>query len=221
MKSEGYVQTIPSVMSKLKDISLSNSAKHVLSLLTSDITTAHSAGGMLHGRQQADDIRKKMSSSFDPLFTLMTCKESESSKLPDAFVWIVTGAPFPMMMLAFDWTLDDLVRFCTPSTSFSILGIDPTFSLGDFDVTVTTYRHLLLTAKDDVRKHPTLIGPLLVHVKKIKIQAYHFFASSLVSRKPELVQLQCFGTDGEAALVNTFSAVFTKALHLRCFLHFR
>ena len=45
--------------------------------------------------------------------------------------------------------------------------------------------------------------------------------SSLVSRKPELVQLQCFGTDGEAALVNAFSAIFTKALHLRCFLHFR
>ena len=107
-------------------------------------------------------------SSFDSLFTLMMmCKESESFKSPDAFVRIVTGVPFPMMMLAIDWTLDDLVRFCTPSTSFSILGINPTFSLGDFDVTVTTYRHLLLTAKDDVCKHPTLIGPLFVHVKKI------------------------------------------------------
>ena len=42
VKSEGYVRTVSSVMSKLKDISSSNSAKHALSLLTSDITTAHS-----------------------------------------------------------------------------------------------------------------------------------------------------------------------------------
>jgi len=208
-------------MSKLKEVSSSNTAKRTLNLITSDITTAHSAGSIPRGRQQVDDIRKKMPSSSDPLFTLMMmCKESESSKSPDAFVRIVTGAPFPMMMLAFDWTLDDLVRFCTSSTYFSILGIDPTFSLGAFDVTVTTYHHLLLTTKDDVCKHPTLIGPLFVHVKK-DFQAYHFFASSMVSRKPELVNLQCFGTDGEAALVNAFSAVFSKALHLRCFLHFR
>ena len=53
-----------------------------------------------------------------------------------------------------------------------------------------------------------------------KFQAYHFFASSLVSKRPELAQLQCFGTDGEAALVKAFSAVFTKAVHLCCFLHF-
>ena len=98
---------------------------------------------------------------------MMMCKEGESSESLDSFVKIVTGAPFPMMMLAFDWMLEDLVRFCTSYTSFSILGIDPTFSLGAFDVTVTTYRHLLLIAKDDIHKHPVLIGPLFVHVKKI------------------------------------------------------
>ena len=221
VKSEGYIRTMPSVMSKLKDSSSSNTAKRTLALTSSDITTAHSAGSMPRGRQQVNDMRKKMPSSSDPLFTLMMmCKETESSKSPNSFVRIVTAAPFPMMMLAFDWTLDDLVRFCTPSTSFSILGIDPTFSLGAFDVTVTTYRHLLLTTKDDAHKHPTLFGPLFIHVKK-DFQAYHFFASSMISSKPELAKLKCFGTDGEAALVNAFSAVFTKALHLRCFLHFR
>ena len=221
VKSESYVRTMPSILNKLKDTSSSNTAKRTLSLVSSNITTAHSAASIPRGRQQVNDIRRKMTPAVDPLFTLMMmCKEGESSKSPDSFVRIVTGAPFPMMMLAFDWTLEDLVRFCTSSTSFSILGIDPTFSLGAFDVTVTTYRHLLLSAKDDIHKHPVLIGPLFVHVKK-DFQAYHFFASSLVSKRPELVQLQCFGTDGEAALVKAFSAVFTKAVHLRCFLHFR
>ena len=121
---------------------------------------------MPRGRQQINEIRKKHTTNTDPLFTLMMMCKEEGSKLPNAFVRIVTGAPFPMMTLAFDWTLEDLVRFCTSSTSFSILGIDPTFSLGAFDVTVTTYRHLLLTAKDIAHKHPVLIGPLFVHVKR-------------------------------------------------------
>ena len=63
-------------------------------------------------------------------------------------------------------------------------------------VTVTTYRHLLLMTKDDQQKHPVLIGPLLFMLKKIS--RHIIFASSLVSKKPELAELQCFGTDGES-----------------------
>ena len=47
-----------------------------------------------------------------------------------------------MMLIAMDYTLDDLVRFCTNPHNFSILGVDPTFNLGELDVTITTYRHL-------------------------------------------------------------------------------
>ena len=222
-KSESYTRTMPSVMSKLKSASSTNTAKRTLSLVTEDITTASSAAAVPRGRQQVNDMRKKLTtkSEVDPLFTLMMmCKEGEASKAADAFVRIVTGAPFPMMVLAFDWTLDDLVKFCTHQSLFSIMGVDPTFNLGDFDVTVTTYHHLLLTGKDNVCKHPVMIGPLFIHDKK-DFQAYHFFASSLVSKRPGLTNLQCFGTDGEAALVNAFSTVFSKALYLRCFLHFR
>ena len=149
------------------------------------------------------------------------CKEGESSKSPDAFVRIVTGAPYPMMVLAFDWVLNDLVRFCaSSSTTSSPLGVDPTFNLRSFDVTVSTYCHLLLTKQGHVSMHPVLFGPLFILVKK-DFEAYHFFASSLVSKQPQLAKLHCFGTDGEAALVKAFSAVFPEAIHLRCFLHFR
>lgn len=68
-----------------------------------------------------------------------------------------------MMVLAFDWTLDDLVRFYTEPTKFGFLGVDPTFSLGDFEVTVNTYQHLMLRRKDDDAKTPTVVGPLFVH----------------------------------------------------------
>ena len=147
------------------------------------------------------------------------CKEGESSKSENAFVRVVNAAPYPMMVLAFDWMLDDIVRFCTVPGNFSVLSVDPTFSLGSFDVTVTTYSHLMLNPKDKKFKHPTMIGPLFIHVRK-DFSAYHFFASSLVSLRHELHQLQCFGSDGEAALVKAFSTVFSKASHLRCFLHF-
>ena len=105
---------MPSVLNKLKDTSSSNVAKRTLSLVPNDITTAHLAGAMPRGRQQVNDIHIKLTPAVDPLFTLMMMyKEGESSKSPDSFVRIVTGAPFPMMMLAFDWMLEDLVRFCT------------------------------------------------------------------------------------------------------------
>lgn len=40
-----------------------------------------------------------------------------------------------------DRQLIDLVRFCTFDEEFGIMTVDPTFSLGEFDVTLTTYRH--------------------------------------------------------------------------------
>ena len=65
------------------------------------------------------------------------------------------------MCLTVDWTLHDLARFCTNPKNFSILGVDATFDLGDFDVTVTTYRYLVLELKSSCHpKHPVLIGPL-------------------------------------------------------------
>jgi len=50
----------------------------------------------------------------DPLFSVMLmCKESEGGKAEDAFVRSVSGAPEPMTVLSFDWSLNDLERFCT------------------------------------------------------------------------------------------------------------
>ena len=118
---------------------------------------------------------------------------------------------------AFDYSLDDLVRFCTSPNSFRV---DPTFNLGDFDVTVTTYHHLLLQHRGSAGKSPVMLGPLFVHVRK-DFSTYHFFSSSLVGQRPQLASLLVFGSDGELALEQALSATFPKAQHVRCFLHFR
>ena len=115
--------------------------------------------------------------------------------------------------------LFDIERFCTDAVTFSPLSVDPTFDLGDFSVAVTSYCNLLLKNRR-TGKNPVMIGPMLVHRRKL-FSSYHFFASSLVSMKPLISQFQAFGTDGEECLYSAFSTQFSHARHLRCFLHFR
>ena len=85
-------------------------------------------------------------------------------------------------------------------------------------MTVTTYRHPLLTNSSG--KNPSMVGPLFIHQQK-KFASYNFFASSLVGLNSKLKNIHAFGTDGEKALFDAFTSVFTSALHVRCFLHFR
>jgi hypothetical protein len=58
----------------------------------------------------------------------------------DNFIRKVDIRPDLVVLLASNQHICVLERFCTKNP-FSILGIDPTFHFGDFDVTVTTYRH--------------------------------------------------------------------------------
>ena len=101
-------------MSKLKEFS-NNTAKCTLNFISSDIKTAHSAGSIPRGRQQVDDIRKKMPSSSNALFTLYDDVLKAQNNL-----MLLLG--LYLVILAFDWTLDDLVKLCTPSTSFIYSG---------------------------------------------------------------------------------------------------
>jgi len=46
----------------------------------------------------------------------------------------------PAVIVARDHQLNDF-KFCTNENHFGVVTVDPTFCLGDFDVTMTTYRH--------------------------------------------------------------------------------
>ena len=105
------------------------------------------------------------------------------------------------------------------SQLFGILSIDPTFSLGDFNVTCIAYRNLLVTDKR-TGHFPIILGPTLVHQCKL-FETYHFFASTLVGLRPALCNVLCFGTDGEGALVKAFKQQLPHAIHLRCFRHMK
>ena len=69
------------------------------------------------------------------------------------FIRDIKTAP-ELIIIANDQQLTDLVRFCTSSVEFGVLTVDPTFCLGDFDVTPIIYRHLLLeTRRNNIISH--------------------------------------------------------------------
>ena len=115
----------------------------------------------------------------------------------------------------------DISRFCGRGVEEkSVLGIDPTFNLADFYVTPTVYEQKLIVNKR-TGKHPTFMGPVLIHVDK-KYSSYYYFASQLRKLCPDFESgLNAVGTDGEEALSSAFSTVFPQSVHLLCSLHKR
>ena len=126
------------------------------------------------------------------------CKETSSGG--DAFIRSVEASPEPMCVLAINQQLNDLQRFCTNSPS-SVLLIDPTFNLGPFYVTPTTYHNLLVETERG--NHTIVLGPVLIHQTKT-FQPFHYFASTLIRLNPGLVNLKAFGIDGESELIKSF-----------------
>ena len=146
---------------------------------------------------------------------MQVCKDTSCST--DAFIRSVEAAPEPMCVLATSQQLSDIERFCTASPS-SVLSVDPTFNLGPFYVTPTTYQNLLVeTGRGN---HPVTLGPILFHQTK-KFQPFHYFASTLILLNPNLINLKAFGTDGEPEFIKAFNVCFPSAVHLRCTLHLR
>ena len=124
----------------------------------------------------------------------------------------------PVCVLATDQQICDLVRFCTNSSKFSVLTVDPTFNLGPFNVTPMTYENLLVNNKEG--KHPLLLGPVLIHQTKT-LSPFHLFASTLISLNGNTAEIKAFGSNGEPELIKAFSLAFRDAVQLRCFSHFQ
>ena len=142
------------------------------------------------------------------------CKNAEKT---DIFVQDVTCAPEPKAVLCSEQQLSDITRFCCDPFNFLILGIDPTFNLGEFSVTPTVYRHLLLRDRHSGCS-PLLLGPMLVHYHK-HFRSYNYFLSILVGLNRGIENVNAVGTDGEKNLVDAVIRNFPHVSHVRCFQH--
>ena len=126
-----------------------------------------------------------------------------------------------MSVVGLDQQFVDIEWFCAceDQSSGSVLGIDPTFELGDFYVTSVTYEHKLLKSRK-TSKNPVFIGPTFIHQDR-KRNTYYYFASQLKKIRMGLSGLNAVGTDGEEALSSAFKSVFPSSVHLLCQIHKR
>ena len=142
------------------------------------------------------------------------CNQQKSEG--NAFIRDMRYAPELSVLLAFDSQLHDIYRFCANNYPFSVLGVDPTFNLCDYNITVTTYRHPLLWSEDDV--HPVMLGPVLVHSHRT-YDSYFTLPSNMIRFNPSLSNLLAFGTDSEVNVSKALRDCFRSAEHLRCSIH--
>ena len=161
------------------------------------------------------EIAEKSGGDADDLFIVMQHARSDESN----FVRAIRATPDPAVVIAADCQLNDMNRFCTSASEFGIVTVDPTFSLGEFDVTPLTYRHLLLETKRN-KNTPVFLGPVLIHYSKT-FATYLFFSSSLIGFSRQLLGVRAFGTDGEEALGDAFAHEFAFSQRLTCFIHVR
>ena len=215
--------TWPSTLARIKEEASTKGPKSVMNHVSSEVGGVESAvapGQLPRNELQVLNQKRKLkagarvsssnNASDDDLFAVM--QEAHTQDPCHMFVRDIKTAPEPAIVLATDQQLADLVRFATSSGKFCIVTIDPTFSLGEFDVTPLTYRHLLLTTKR-YNQPPIFLGPILIHYRKT-FATYLFFASSLIGQCPQLEGVRAFGTDGETALIKAFSHEFGFFQHI-------
>lgn len=221
-----FYPTLPSTIQKMKEESVKGiGPKKIVSNVSASvggIMSANDSCELPRGEQQASKIKSRMKLSSSPIsndeFAVVLHKASMEDK-SGQFIREVKCLREPSIVVATERQLNDIVRFCTVPNNFSVLTIDPTFCLGDFDVTVITYRHNLLISRQ-AKQPPAIIGPVLVHYKKT-FSTYLYFASALVGLRREFHNIKCFGTDGEKALVEAFQYACPDSIHLTCSIHCR
>ena len=139
----------------------------------------------------------------------------DSCNVQKGFTRDVRAAPKLAVVVTNDQQLQDILRFCALDHCWSIFGVDPTFNICSYNITILTYRHpLLYNVNSNV--HPVLLGPTLIHSSKT-FESY-FSLPSETRLKPELANLRAFGTDGEKNLFEAISTCFNKADHLLCWI---
>ena len=113
----------------------------------------------------------------------------------------------------------DLKRFCFSSSvaQNSVLGVDKTFNLTNFHVTITSFKNLSLY-RQSTQDHPIFIGPMFIHGNSTQDDFSQFFAH-LNSKLSDYPSPPIVGTDEETALRNAIQNCMPGANLLTCHRH--
>lgn len=220
-KERPYYRTQPSTLQAIKAESKTKTA----SIVYNDVFEA--SGGIDNCQSVSEEPRNKVQvynarkgvnnlDSKDDIFDLLSLLKEHQAMEGGGFLREVLISSIPRAVLALNKQLDNIVTFCCQPSKFSVFGIDATFELGDFYVTLTMYRNFFLSSPH-TSNPPVLLG---IHMER-QCDKYHSFFSSLLKLAPQISALKAYGTDGEKALLNALEACFPNATSLRCFIHKR
>ena len=141
-----------STLKKIKQETREAGPKEVVATVSAKVggvIGARAPGQLPRGEMQVTNAKRtlKLGEGHGDELLMMT----QQAKTSDRFVREIKAAPEPAIVVASDRQLDDLlvVRFCGTQSGAecSILTVDPTFTLRDFECTLITYRHLFLVSQ--------------------------------------------------------------------------
>ena len=159
-------------------------------------------------------------SAKDKLHSVMIMAvQEQGTDGEEEFIHRITAWPEPMGILGYQYQFHDISRFCSSQVGYHPLGIDTTFNPGEFYVTPTAYKSLILENSRDGNS-PTSIGPTLVHMSR-SYSAYCHLASKLLEDDSGIADLRGVVTDGEAGLMKAMKVFYPQTSQLRCSRHLK
>ena len=178
-------------------------------------TNAKNPSDIPRGRQQVYSFKSRSSleEKTDDVADLLKYARDK-----DDLVLHHADFPDDLWVLGTTVMCQDLERFTTSDILSHPVSIDPTFNMGQFEVTPIVYKHLFLKSKR-MGESPIFLGPTMIHHKKT-YETYRTFASKCASTSPKFRDAKGFVTDGEMQLQNAFKDELKSARPLRCFKHF-
>ena len=153
------------------------------------IESRHRHGKMAANRGNAADHIQAIEHHFE-----------EPDSHPFARCVIRGHQQIPAIIMYIDEQLSDIRRFCCspPIGETTVLGVDKTFNLGQFQVTVTCFKNLSMLRRD-TNDHPIFLGPMYIHGSS-KTSDYSVFFDHIRSAMDNPRSSPTIGSDDEKAL---------------------
>ena len=209
--------TAKSTMEAIKNELKQKPASQVFSAVSGQVggpAKAKTVGELPRSQKQVYDLQCNYKLERDPVEDLVVYARHKEQKV----VLRHEDMPLDLWVLGTDIMCHDLVRFSCSDSGSHPISIDPTFNMGQYEVTPVVYKQLFLRTKR-YGESPVFIGPTMIHHKK-NFDTFKVLASTCVSNCKGLANAKGYITDGEEELVRAWKSELPKATHLRCIRHF-
>lgn len=215
--STPYYPTAKSTLALIKKKALAETPSRAHKAVHSEmggLANARTPGDLPRSTKQVRDIKGIAKRQSDPVEDLLVY----ARKKEKGIVLRHEDLPRDLWILGTDVMCNDVSRFSTSEELSYPLSIDPTFNMGQYEVTPIVYKHLFLTSSR-TGNNPIFLGPTMIHHRK-DYPTFKVFSSACVAACKGLNACKGYITDGEEALDMALKCDLQKATHLRCVRHF-